>query len=529
MKKSIFKYTGLFLWVFAVFLSCKKRDIDMLYAVPSPQDVNIITSKEKAEIGWSYSDERAQSFTIELSEAATFNPILAARTVKADSIYKVLFTGLKSKATYYVRLRTLTGDPIIDSRYNVVSFASAEIENIFLAFGVNDVKATSAVLTWKAPAEGTVSHLIVTPVGGTALPQINLTPAQVTARTIEVTDLVPAKNYKAEIFAGTERKGITEFKTKDLGAAITINNATQEYATLAEAITAAVSGDIIKLTTGTYDYAGQTLTISGKSLTFQAKTATDIPVVKLRNFALSGDIGVLKFSGLTIQSAIIAGASDYEKHIFGGTYVSGSLDLQLENCNLSGAESGLFFTQTVGAASAPSPIPGTGSFSVVVTNCLLHDFGNAGGDFIDFRSGAVAKALVKNTTFWNGARAFLRIDNTASVSPTSVLGIENSTLYNFCSGGAFVRLQAANVDAKVTKCILVNKASATNNSLSNGAKATLDQNNLFGSNITNIRSVVTNTNETQLDPSFANAATADFKVGNATLKAAGIGDPRWLQ
>ena len=33
---------------------------------------------------------------------------------------------------------------------------------------------------------------------------------------------------------------------------------------------------------------------------------------------------------------------------------------------------------------------------------------------------------------------------------------------------------------------------------------------------------------TQLDPGFANAANGDFRVSNLTLKAAGIGDPRWI-
>lgn len=530
MKNRIARSVGFLILLCTILVSCKKRDIDLLLAVPTPQGVAIATSKAKAEVSWTYEDERAKTFTIELSQLSTFNPVLATRTVKADSIYKVEFTDLKSLTTYYVRLRTLTGDPVIDSRYNTVNFVSAEIENILLALGTNDLKATSVVLNWKAPAIGTVSHIVITPTVGTALPQITLTPAQIAARTLEVTSLTPATNYKAEIFDGTERRGILEFKTKDLGAAITINNATTEYATLSAAITAAVSGDVIKLTTGTYDYTGTNIAITGKSLTFQAKTTTDVPVIKVRNFALSGDIGVLKFSGLTIQSAITAGSTDYDKHIFGGTYVSGSLDLELDNCNISGAESGLIFTQTVGAATAPTPVPGTGAFSVTVTNCLLHDFGNAGGDFIDFRSGTLAKAFVKNSTFWNGLRAFFRIDAGAAVSASSIIGIETSTLYNFCgNSGAFLSLKSANIDVRVTKCMLVNKITATNNALQNGAKATLDQNNLFGTNIANIKSVVTNTNETQLDPSFANAATFDFKVGNATLKAAGIGDPRWLQ
>ncbi len=62
-----------------------------------------------------------------------------------------------------------------------------------------------------------------------------------------------------------------------------------------------------------------------------------------------------------------------------------------------------------------------------------------------------------------------------------------------------------------------------------GTTLTFNQCNIFGSNSKNIKSVATNTATTELDPQYTNAAQGDFTVGNATVKSAGQGDPRWLK
>jgi hypothetical protein len=211
------------------------------------------------------------------------------------------------------------------------------------------------------------------------------------------------------------------------------------------------------------------------------------------------------------------------------------LNLTFTNCDLSGADAGLFFTQTVGAGSLPEPAPGTGSFSLTVTNCLLHDFGATGGDFIDFRSGSFDKVTIKNSSIWKSARAFFRTDNTATAAGTNQVTIESCTFDAVCTGGAFIRVAAPGTKVAVTKCMLTNKTSNNNNSISGtGTAVTLTQSNIFGSNSANFSSVISPapTGNTALDPGYAGASTGNFKVGGANaaaIKAAAQGDPRWLQ
>ena len=93
-------------------------------------------------------------------------------------------------------------------------------------------------------------------------------------------------------------------------------------------------------------------------------------------------------------------------------------DIILKDCEISGYNNRL--------------VSGSGASDVNLfqASCLLvHDFGT-GGDFIDFRKGAIRRVEVKNSTFFNGIRTFVRID--AGVICGAV-NVENNTFYNLCS------------------------------------------------------------------------------------------------
>ena len=66
---------------------------------------------------------------------------------------------------------------------------------------------------------------------------------------------------------------------------------------------------------------------------------------------------------------------------------------------------------------------------ISVNGIMVHDFGTS-GDFIDIRKGNVSSVNVKNSTFWNGIRTFLRIDAAVVCGAVTV---ENNTFFNLCS------------------------------------------------------------------------------------------------
>ena len=93
-------------------------------------------------------------------------------------------------------------------------------------------------------------------------------------------------------------------------------------------------------------------------------------------------------------------------------------DIILKDCEVTG------FNNRLVSGSGESDVT-----SLQVSGLLVHDYGTC-GDFIDFRKGAVRRVEVKNNTFYNGIRTFVRID--AGVLCGAV-NVENNTFYNLCA------------------------------------------------------------------------------------------------
>ncbi len=93
-------------------------------------------------------------------------------------------------------------------------------------------------------------------------------------------------------------------------------------------------------------------------------------------------------------------------------------DIILKDCEVTG------FNNRLVSGSGESDVT-----SLQVSGLLVHDYGTS-GDFIDFRKGAVRRVEVKNNTFYNGIRTFVRID--AGVLCGAV-NVENNTFYNLCA------------------------------------------------------------------------------------------------
>jgi hypothetical protein len=516
LKYSILLYVSTFIIICG---GCKKNEgPDLHLAIPTPVNVKIDSLRpEKAIVRWQYSDKRVQQFTVEVSPNSAFSTIARSYTVK-DTARQVHVDSLGSLTQYYVRVRALSDDVLYYSGYGAADFISEEIENIFQAVLTADLTFTTALLKWSVPKKGTVNKIIIIPVGGTALPAIVLGASDITARQITVTGLKAATDYRAEIYEDGDRKGIATFTTRDPNSVITINNGTVIYDLLNDAITAANSGDVINIGGAKYNFtASGTINIQNKSLTFKAVAGTVVPEITSGAFNLSGNVASLKIIG--IKFIITSG-----NYFIAATGATGTTNISLEGLDVTGPAAGLVYLAT----------GSTASLTFNVDNCLIHDFGAVGGDFIDFRAGEMKGMTIKNTSIWNVARDFLRTDATATISGT--LSFANCTINNFCiitsgSTNRFVYLRANNSVVTVNKCIVSNKVGTTNSGISGtGTSVTFTDSNVFGSSASAITSSPTvKTNLTNLDAQYANAAQGDFTVGNATVKAAAQGDPRWLK
>ncbi|KEO74259.1 DUF5123 domain-containing protein [Anditalea andensis] len=523
---------GVFIILIGI-VSCQNLEEFTLNTIPSPQNAGITKVDRNAILAWdAVSDPRVTSYEIQLGSDSEFSVVLKTDTIPS-SLLEYTFENLESEESYAARVRALNPDPLTNSFYTSVLFISNEIENIFRLLTDDHIGVGSVLLRWNEPSEGSVTRITFTPVSPGEQITVVLTPEQVASREASVEVLNQNRTeYLAEIFDGEVNRGEIRFITIDINAVISVDGGI--YGDLQAAINAATSGSVVRVGASVYDFSALqngTILINNKSLTIQAASDEGAkPDIKLRNFNIIGDVGYLKLIGLKIQSISRAETSlntDYNKHLFGVTYVTDAFHLEITDCELTGAESGLIFTQGVGAASAPDPIPGTGIFSMAVENSLLYDFGNAGGDFIDFRSGSVAGITLKNSSIWNSARALLRADPDVAFIGTSGFILENMTINNFCNGGRFVDVRA-NGKTVVRNSIITNKPSNQANRMQNGATLEIINSNLFGTNINNVTAGATVTERLNVDPQYQNASAGNFKVNNHEIMKARLGDTRWL-
>jgi hypothetical protein len=538
MKTKMFTYSApLVLLVAMIFSSCKKAPgPDMLYAVQSPVVSNIVTKEADLEVDWEYpQDPRISKFVIQLAYDKNFATIAKTDSVEATERIH-LFENVNLVTEYYVRIRAVAKDIVLTSDF---ATKSLQLESIFKPLVRADVKATTVTLKWDSPVSGSVNNVVLIPINGDPLAPVQLSATDITNKAITITGLSGATTYTALINEGENRKGVIAFTTRDINERITINANPTVYETLQEAVDAASSGDVINFGGALYDFSGsdlETVRIVDKSLTFKAEVgSTVVPTITLKNFWLKGNISSFTISGLKIIStskANTATNNDYNKHIIGASYVSSEITVTIENSDLSGAESGLLFTQSPTSGNLPEGALSPGTHHLNIKNSLLHDFGNAGGDFIDFRSGIVGNILIENSSFWKLARAFFRTDNTASALSGAKVVFNKNTFNSISSGGAFLRTQAPGIDVTLSNNILSNKTSNNNNSISGaGTVVRANNNNTFGTNLGNFTNGISGANNvgtTNLDPGYADANNGIFTVGNAAVKTAVQGDPRWL-
>lgn len=170
-------------------------------------------------------------------------------------------------------------------------------------------------------------------------------------------------------------------------------------------------------------------------------------------------------------------------------------------------------------------------------NNIIHDFGS-GQDGFDLRKGSYGTFTVQNNTLYNLVRDVFRIDLAEGAVTMSTLNVRNNT---FSSTGAtgkacfYVRAMVENFT--VSGNLYLNQPDGVKFSRSRTKDAiapALSNNfyfnvgeNWFSGDITLEEGIANGGAVLTADP-VANAAAGDFTVTDATVKAAGAGDGRWL-
>ncbi len=508
MRKQLYKYVPLFLGILLIWGSCRKAEGPVMnYAIAAPDSLQLAVDQQTVHAGWDYpAGQPVTHFIVQLAGDRAFKNVLASDTLPADQ-KSIDFNNIDYVNEYYFRIKAQADNYARSTDYVT---ASLIFQNIFSPVEKSDLTSRSVVLKWESPADGSLTDILIIPEDSAARNPIKLTSSDLENKMIIVDKLQPLTRYTALIYDGKTRKGVVSFKTKDPNAVITINADPKEYNTLADAIAAAKSRDVINVG-GSYDFSAQGNIKVDKSLVIRGVPDVAKPEIKLGMFVLSGNVGDFELYRLKLT-----GTSSYTVNV---SDVTGTANVIIDSCDITGPTAGLIYASS-DASSA--------TYGFTVNNSLIHDFGADGGDFIDFRAGNLKTLQIHNSTFWNLARTFFRITGDVNFVGSDSGLMENCTVDNVCTKG-FMDIRSLTTFLPVNKCILTNRKSDVDNIVFPHFAA--DSDNTFGKNHTKFIQYffAGTTNITHLDPEYADAANGDFTVENTTLKAAGIGDPRWLK
>lgn len=518
MKLTIDKML-LVLMLFTGFAACKKAEgPSMNYYIASPQNLALNAVKTTLHATWEYTGTENSGFLAQVASDANFANILKTDTLAA-TVHAVDFTNLGYFSEAYVRVRALSSNLILHSTFTKTSIKPESILKTILK---SELTATTAILRWNAPSSGTLTSVLILDNLKKTERTIQLSAANVSSQSLSIDGLESAGNYTAVIFAGEDRKGVLTFSAVDLRMSITIEGSTVIYETLHDAIAAAAAGSTINMGGAKYDFSTLGTVDITKAVTIRAVQGGDVPDITVQAFNIVGNVASLKLSGLKIT-----GKSSYT---IIATGLTSACSIVVENCEVTGSTAGLVYVAATAA--------GTANVNFKLDNSICKDFGAAGGDFIDFRAGALSGITVTNSTFYNLARDFFRIDATTAypIANPPIL-IENCTFNGICGYGSagtqgrFLYVRVAKVTGytmmKINKCIFSNKV----RSLANGVNPTVEftNNNVSGNFSTEWGGNTVSSGTTTLDPQYTDVAKYNFTIGNATIKAAGLGDPRWLK
>lgn len=501
------------------FSACQKNIADEVTELNfsrlfSPTGVQaIVVNKTGVRLNWAKVN-KAESYTIEFFDNGNSDFSGApSRTVSGITGSELPYTvsGLAGETNYSVRIKAV-GAGIEDSKWSTATFKT-DAEQILYSVDPADIQAKQVTLKW--PAGQTATQIVLTPGNVTHA----VTPAEVAAGAAVITGLTPETAYTAKLMNGASTRGTVTFNTLiDLGGAIQVNPSDDLTAILQNAN----NGDVFALMPGTYNT--QDIIIS-KSIAIKGARPANKPVLTGTIFRVTAN------SGLQLKDLILDGTGSLNGNqaiIYDEDLTTSYAPFVMEDCTVRNYTKGLFYVNKKAWIQ-----------SVLFKGNIIYGIECNGGDFIDFRTGLATTFDFMNNTVYNSAlaRDFFRMDNGGSTNfagVKSMITINNNTFYNVSNGSSrrvlYIRLALHEIT--FNKNILAETAGYYTNQSSTTIKE-MSKNNYFNAPNFTASAVSGSKNDTgdytQLNPGFASPSTGDFTISNIDLKAAGIGDPRWIK
>lgn len=510
----IIKFT-FFILIIALVGACTKAEgPGMNDYILTPTDFKLSAVKTSLVAKWEYEGKDHVGFLTQVSTDANFVNVIKTDTVESES-REAVFENMGYFTELFVRVRALSSNIVIHSDFTK---GSIKPESILKSPLKAEVTATSAVLRWNEPSAGTLTHVLLIDNIDKTERTIQLSATDISSKSLHVSGLVSAGDYTVVIFAGEERKGVLTFASLDLRMRIYITGSEVTYETLFDAVAAAKENDVINVGGATYDFSSSSKIDVTKSLTIKATDGSEImPTIKMSSFDLISS-ATLKLDGIKFE------INSSTSQVFVGTNLSGKVNLEIENCQFTGAKTGLIYVANTNTAA---------DISIRVSNSMFYKIGFQGGDFIDFRGGKVGFLTFTNCTFYDLGRDFIRFDSTSKQenSSSEPITFSNCTFDKICNStqGRLVFMRTTS-NTLFNKCIFTNKVVSKANSLGGGATVSFTNNVVFGAFNTEWGAGgVVSSNVVTLDPQYKNASGLDFTVQNGDVKALGYGDFRWLK
>ena len=418
MKSKSIKYAFLALLAALSLLGCRKEfneitELDLTRCLVPMELEASVAGGDQVTFSWLVTKE-VESYTLQISENENFSPSLPDIKIAAADV--PFTTQLTVDKTYYWRVKA-TSSKLEDSKWAKPEPAKASFDTYPVRPSLNPVvvsrEKNAVSISWDKAADKTdLTSVKVEPVvpreGEKAV--INpITPAEIEACSKKVEGLQAGREYLFTLLFGNAgaRGTVTACTRPEMVDGVVSVATAAELVNAIDNATAAVKV-CVKYSETPYDLIpaypkvdAQFLTVSS-DLYLYGETTEDgkKPVINGANFNLVNGAKVVHLEDLYID-----GLLGYGFIVDNASAVLSSFEMI--NCEMTGYTKGIY-----GVAEASTS---TGADSWRVEGCYAHDFLASGGDFIDIRAGLTKSVVVRNSTFYNCARTFLRFTNNAKI------------------------------------------------------------------------------------------------------------------
>lgn len=394
---------------------------------------------------------------------------------------------------------------------------------------------TSESVTLKWDQDQYVTHLLATPVASADQEPVryDLSAEQVEAATATIGGLQPSTEYFVAVYYNSASRGGQDVWTRP-----DMQNMTK-ISTIEQLMQAFVDGGKYQLAYSETPYTvpsygeGETnpasalaadLTIIGETTLEGAK-----PAIVGLGIGLNPGVNDIRLEDLSLDGADAASSLMEVKDAIAMNSVT------VKNCDLAGYRN-IFYENKAGSAIQ----------TLLFDGLYAANMGNSGGDFIDFRTESTHGTLtITNSTFYNGARSFLRVDAKETLSS---IVIRNNTFSNFSTvtdgnnkGFFYVRGTAAVME--YANNLFLNETGENARFIANNSSVqlpTLIQSNYFyncadtffeakildGVEITQATATQNGGKILTEDP-CENSLRGKFYLVNDEIASVRVGDPRW--